>query len=140
MQKIIITLVLFISSSLFVVAQEQIHNLTVEITGMKSNTGTVFVSLYNKNSSFLKNGYKETIAKISNKKAIVTFKNIPKGIYAISVFHDENDNKKLDTRIFGIPKEPVGCSNGAVGHYGPPKYEDAKFNLDKDTTISVVVK
>jgi len=139
MQKLIITLILFISGILVSIAQEKTHDLKVEIIGMKNDNGQVFIALYNTEKSFLKKPYKGTIAKIKDKKATAILKNIPKGIYAVSVFHDENNNQKLDTRIFGIPKEPYGCSNGASGFMGPPKYEDAKFTLNKNKQIVIKV-
>src|SRR5215813_14776622 len=37
--------------------------------------------------------------------ATIVFTNLPEGIYAISVFHDENMNQKLDKNFMGIPKE-----------------------------------
>ena len=61
-------------------------------------------------------------------------------MYAISVFHDKNDNKKMDTNFIGIPKEPIGCSNGATGFMGPPKYKKAKFTVATDVVIPVKVK
>ncbi len=141
MQKVILTLILIITSFFVSQAQEKKGNkITVTITGMESDKGAVFVALYNSEKDFLKKGFKGDIVKVTNKKATAIFKNIENGVYAISVFHDENDNKKLDTRIFGIPKEPIGCSNGATGFMGPPKYKNAKFNVTKDVTIPVKVE
>lgn len=140
MQKIILTLVLILTSFFLSHAQEkETHTITVIITGMESDKGTVLVALYNSEKDFLSKSFKGNIAKITNKKAKAVFKNIKKGVYAVSVFHDENNNKKLDTRIFGIPKEPYGTSNGAKGFMGPPKYKDAKFNVTKDVTIPIKV-
>ena len=48
-----------------------------------------------------------------------------------SVFHDEDNNKQLNTNFVGMPKEGIGVSRNAKGHFGPPKYEDAKFELNK---------
>jgi uncharacterized protein (DUF2141 family) len=70
---------------------------------------------------------------------MVIFKDIPKGEYAVSFVHDENDNKKMDTNFIGIPKEDFGCSNNATGVMGPPKYEDAKFQLTKNKTINIKI-
>ena len=68
----------------------------------------------------------------------MTFKDIPVGIYAVSVFHDENDNGKLDTNSFGIPNEQFGCSNNAKGFMGPSKWKNAKFELkDKDQNLII---
>ena len=62
---------------------------------------------------------------------------MPLGSYAISTYHDENDNDKLDKNIVGIPKEAYGFSNDATGFMGPPKWEDAKFDLKEDKTITI---
>ena len=64
---------------------------------------------------------------ISNGHAVCEFAGIASGTYAVSVFHDENSNGKLDTNIMGIPREGVGASNNARGHFGPPKFAAAAF-------------
>ncbi|SDR75371.1 Uncharacterized conserved protein, DUF2141 family [Polaribacter sp. KT25b] len=120
-------------------AQEN-HTITLDFKGMKSNNGNLYVALYNKEDSFLKNPIKATILKIENKKASVILKDIPSGIYAVSAFHDANNNKKMDTNFIGIPKEPIGISNDAKGFMGPPKYKDAKFEVSKDTELTIIVK
>ena len=140
MKKISITFALFLGGVLVSFAQEKTHTITVEIAGMTADKGAVYVSLCNNKELFLKKGFRSEIVKVTDKKATAVFKNIPEGMYAISVFHDENDNKKLDTKRFGIPTEATGCSKGAVGKYGPPKYKDAKFTLTKDEIIPVIVK
>jgi uncharacterized protein (DUF2141 family) len=114
--------------------------ITVHIYGMKADRGAVYVALYNSETSFLKNEFKGKIVKVYDKKAIAIFKNIEKGGYAISAFHDKNDNKKMDTNFIGIPKEPIGCSNNAIGFMGPPKYKKAKFTVSKNIIILVKVK
>lgn len=118
-------------------AQEETFTLTVNISGLNSNDGNLLIGIYNKKESFLKKPIKSTIIKIENKKALVLFRNLPKGIYAVSFVHDENDNKKMDTNFIGIPKEDYGCSNNATGFMGPPKYKDAKFVLEEDKRIEI---
>ena len=118
-------------------AQEQTFTLTVNISGLNSSNGNLLVGIYNKKESFLKKPIKSAIVKVESKKALVLFRNLPKGIYAVSFVHDENDNKKMDTNFIGIPKEDYGCSNNATGFMGPPKYKDAKFVLEEDKTIEI---
>ncbi len=113
------------------------HTLTIEFSGMETDTGNVFVGIHNKEADFLKKRFKEAVVIVENNKATAVFENLPEGEYAVSAFHDENDNKKMDTKIFGIPKEPIGVSNNAKGFMGPPKYKDAKFTLDKDVTLKI---
>lgn len=44
------------------------------------------------------------------------------GTWALSVFHDENGNGKLDT-LLGVPKEGFAFSRNPPLTFGPPKFE-----------------
>ncbi len=135
-QFFITTLALFICVISY--AQTK-HTITVKFIGMKSDKGDLYVALYNNATDFLKKPIQSKIEAVKNLKANTTF-TVPKGVYAISVFHDENENKKMDTRFFGMPKEPVGISNDAKGFMGPPKYKDAKFKVTTNLTITINIK
>jgi uncharacterized protein (DUF2141 family) len=116
----------------FLLTNQPNRELTVTIFNFRNNQGQVSVALYNREDAFPKypeKALKIVLAPISDKKSIVIFKSLPPGVYAISVFHDENKNGKMDSNFFGIPKEGVGASNDAKGHLGPPHYKDAKFNF-----------
>jgi len=108
--------------------------LSIEFEGIKTEKGKLFIALYNSEKDFLKNEMKGSIVDIKDGKAKATFENLQKGIYAVSSFYDKNDNGKLDTNFFGIPKEPTGLSNNAKGRFGPPKFRDAKFNISTSQT------
>ena len=82
---------------------------------------------------------KGTKSEITNHSCTIIFENIPKGTYAVSIFHDENNNGKLDTNFFGIPNEDYGCSNNAKGFMGPPKWQDAKFKLNTNKTLLITL-
>jgi uncharacterized protein (DUF2141 family) len=137
MKNLILTIALILTGIFSTTAQEESFNLTVNISGLSSNQGTLMVAIYNTPKSFLNTQYKGVIVKINDKKSIATFNDLPKGEYAVSFVHDENDNKKMDTNFMGIPKEDYGCSNNAKGFMGPPKYEDAKFQLTENKTIDI---
>jgi uncharacterized protein (DUF2141 family) len=139
MQRIILIAVLFLSGILSSLAQDK-HTITLNFEGMKSDKGSLFIALYNTEDSFLKKPIKGTIVKIVDKKATVILKDIPASVYAVSAFHDVNNNKKMDTNFFGIPKEPTGMSNDAKGFMGPPKYVDAKFEVSKNRILTINVK
>ncbi len=133
MTKIIITIAFFITS----LVSAQNVNLTVSVSGLKNDTGFVQIGLFNSDGTFLKTIYKGISSEIKSKGATVTFLNIPKGVYAISAYHDQNKNGKLDMNFMGIPKEAIACSNNAKGFMGPPKYADAKFTITKDTKLEI---
>ena len=139
MKKLILLTALIFTGIFTTYAQEKTYNLTVNIAGLSSSKGTLLIGVYNSKETFLKKQYKDDFAKITDKKSTVIFTDLPKGEYAVSFVHDENDNKIMDTNFIGIPKEDYGCSNNATGFMGPPKYKDAKFLLDKDKTIEIKI-
>jgi len=139
MKKTILILAIIFSGIFYTNAQEkETFDLTIEVKGINKNKGKIFIAIYDSEENFLK---KEigVIAEVKDKKATGILKGLKKGSYAVSLFHDENNNKKMDTKIFGIPKEPYGFSNNATGFMGPPKFQDAKFNLDSNKTITISV-
>jgi uncharacterized protein (DUF2141 family) len=133
MLKHFIPILVFISSFGFA----QNADLTVSISGIKNNTGSLTAELYSSKEKFLKTSYKTVSSAIKSNSATVTFTEIPKGEYTVLVYHDGNKNGKLDKNFIGMPKEPVACSNNAKGFMGPPKYEDAKFTVTADTKINI---
>jgi uncharacterized protein (DUF2141 family) len=140
MKKLILVISFLIGIILSSSSQEkESFTLTIEISGLKSNKGTVITGIYNSQIGFLKKQYKSDVAKIKNKKATIVFKNLTVGEYAVSFIHDENKNNKMDTNFFGIPIEDYGCSNNAKGFMGPPKYQDAKFLLTRSKTIQIKI-
>ena len=129
--KKIILIIAFIFTGFFTTnAQEETFQITVFISGLDSNEGQVLIALHNEKAQFLKTDFKNAITKITDKKVTYTFKEIPKGEYAIAVFHDKNSNKKMDVNFFGIPKEAYGCSNNAKGVYGPSKIRRRKIYVN----------
>lgn len=139
MIRIIITLLVTVLSFATTFAQEK-HNITINFYGMETNEGKLYVALYNSEDTFLKTPYKGEIVEVTDLKSTAIFKDIPTGEYAVSAFHDVNNNEKMDTKIFGIPKEPIGTSNDAKGFMGPPKFKKAKFKVDQNTTIKVKIE
>ncbi|WKL50215.1 DUF2141 domain-containing protein [Flavobacterium pectinovorum] len=135
MTKIIAITMLFICSLM----SAQNVKIAVSVSGLKSNSGSVKVGLYNSEGTFLKTVYKSLSSEIKNDKAVVTFENLPAGEYAISTYHDENNNGKLDKNMMGIPTEDYAASNNAKGFMGPPAYKDAKFVINKDSKIEITL-
>ena len=119
------------SLALASMAQVDSGSLTVQITGMKSDEGHLVYAMWSGSEGWLEsNTVREGTSPISAGGSTLKFDDLPYGEYAISVYHDKNDNGKLDTGMFRIPKEPLGTSNDAKIRFGPPKYDDAVFFLE----------
>jgi uncharacterized protein (DUF2141 family) len=140
--KYIIVISLLIAS-LSVTCQTQVKkgNLKVVVNNMKNKTGQIGFFLFNSADAFPNHTEKALLSgfvKITGNSVEYTFTNVTMGTYAIYVFHDEDNDKKLTTNFIGMPKEGVGVSNNAKGHFGPPKYNDAKFDFNKPEQTFVI--
>ena len=145
-RAIAITLVL---SSMFGVAPIRADEVAspnvikVVVVGLHSDEGMVGCSLFSSADGFPGVPAKATklaTAKIENRQAVCNFSGVTPGDYGVSVFQDENSNGKLDSNFLGIPKEGVGASNDAPAKFGPPKFDDARFNYQsglKTLTIHI---
>jgi uncharacterized protein (DUF2141 family) len=115
-------------------------SLTVNVRGAKPNVGKSILSLFNSEESFLKAPiFTETCEIDGDGHAQFRLKGLVQGDYAISVIYDEDSDGELDTGLFGIPAEPVGFSRNARGRFGPPSFEDAVFQVTKDTELAIVL-
>jgi uncharacterized protein (DUF2141 family) len=112
------------------------NKLTVIIDGIENVKGHIMVALYDKESKQV--GAK--MEKIESESITVVFEKVLAGEYAVSVFQDENDNKKLDTGAFGIPKEKYGFSNNVHPKFGPPEFEERLFKIEDDTEINITLR
>lgn len=124
-------------------ASAQPYTLDITVSGMHSDKGVLYLSLYNSEKGFprdSKSAFRLSYARIVNGISTFRFDKLPKGIYAVACYHDENGNHKLDVNLFGIPSEGTGVSNNASGFLGPPKFREAKFPLDRDTAITIRIK
>ena len=50
------------------------------------------------------------------------------GRYALTLFHDENNNQRLDTML-GIPREGFGFSRNPTIRFGAPRFEQVSIDL-----------
>lgn len=123
-------MLIFAAASLPQAQPSRANLIHVEIDGLRNDEGQVLCALFSSPGGFPKNSAEATAharSGISHGHASCDFSGIAPGTYAASVFHDENSNGKLDTNFLGVPREGVGASNNARGHFGPPKFEAASF-------------
>jgi len=119
------------------------YDLIVKVNNLRNTNGVVQYSIYNKPDSLpdehFKKYYLQKTAKIVNNSSEVVFKNLPKGVYAVNILHDENKNHQID-KGFMLPKEGVGLSNyEKINLFNKPNFKNAGFILNKDKEISVKV-
>lgn len=104
--------------------------LTINVTNLTTTEGTVMVQIMQGEAQF--NGEEPSIASMMSRATDeeMTFSTrLPAGEYAIRVMHDINNNGEMDSNFVGMPTEPWAMSNNAKGNFGPPRWEEAKFEL-----------
>ncbi len=105
------------------------NTIEVSMSGFESNKGKAMEGLFVEEDTFLRNPEITLSSKIINNKSEAIFTDIPDGVYAISVYHDENDNDELDLIMGVFPKEDNGTSNNPDTVFGPPKWKDSIFEV-----------
>lgn len=113
-------------------------NLTVDIQNIKSLTGQMNVAIFRPCDKFPDcrplDGKR---VDVRNGRLQVAF-DVEPGEYAVAVYHDINNNGKLDTKLFGIPKEPFGFSNNYRPIVSAPNFDDCRITIGStDKTISI---
>lgn len=108
--------------------------LEVRVHGLRNGQGDVALALFASEE-----GYPGKTERALRRERLhldghveVTFAldGVKPGTYALSAFHDEDTDGKLGTNFIGIPNEGVAASNDAKGSFGPPKFNDAKFDWE----------
>lgn len=119
-------------------AQSQKHVLTIKFTGVANADGKIAIAVYNSSETYMVEGSEFFAIRVDAQKNETQVEiNLPAGKYAISVFHDENDDQRLNTNFMGIPKEDYGFSNNPNSTFGPPKFEKAAFKLNGKTSVTI---
>jgi uncharacterized protein (DUF2141 family) len=104
--------------------------LVVVIDGVRNDKGDVEVSVYDSPEQW-PSGTSVADVKEAAKPGAVTFtiRDLPPGTYAITAFHDENSNGKLDTNFFGFPLEGFAFSNDVHPFLSSPAFKAVAVQL-----------
>lgn len=118
--------------------------LKVHFINLKNSNGHVLYLIFDDEDGYPdKNAKSFKEGKISAPMALqegLNLTDLPDGDYAITAFHDENSNDKLDTGLFGIPKEGFAFSNNPSVFFGPPSYSKSKFKVQGRKKIKLKFK
>lgn len=114
------------------------NKLTVTISNIPNNKGELYIGLFNDADNFPNkdNTYKYVIVQAMKGSVSVSF-DVPYGNYAVSVFHDANENGILDTNFLGAPTEYYGFSNNARSTFSAPSFKDCEINCPDNSDITI---
>ena len=102
----------------------------VTLTGLRNGNGQVLACLTALPAAFpdCKSDphARHLTAPAAKGTVVMVFPPVAAGTYAISLFHDENSNGRLD-KMMMLPREGFGFSRNAPVRFGPPRFPAAAF-------------
>lgn len=120
----------------------QTADLTIKVEGIKQiDKSSIMIAVYNNEDDFLESDkiYKKVDVAVDSTVVSYTFTEIPIGSYAVSLYHDEDNDNEMDRKWYGPPKEGYGFSNNFTSNIRPARFDDASFDLTENKTISIAV-
>jgi len=116
------------------------NTLTLTVEGVRSDEGQLRAQLLARkgpDAAAETVGYAVEPARTG--QVILTFRNLPAGDYAVQLFHDENDNGRVEMNLAGIPTEGFGFSNVTQVQGGIPPFEKMKVTVAGGTAAIAVL-
>lgn len=107
--------------------------LVVNITNIRENKGAVHIALYDDPATFL---HKEGVCSgaVMPPAAAESLQWVAEGraygAYTLAVFHDINNNGRLDKNVLGIPTEPYAFAVKEPSKWQSPTFEEVAFIMD----------
>ena len=113
------------------------QQLTLKVTNISESKGHIRVAIFNSEADFLQKPVAAFAVEATQGEVVIPCNGLPQGTYAITLFHDLNDNGYMDTGNMGIPTEDYGFSNNAKPVMGPPSFEKCSFTLEEELTLEI---
>jgi uncharacterized protein (DUF2141 family) len=107
-------------------------DLVVQVSGLQAPVGPVGCTLFSGERGFptdASTAVQSQWVTATGSTATCRFPGVPAGRHAVSVAHDANGNRKVDTNLVGIPKEQWGVSNNIRPTMRAPRFAEAAFDV-----------
>lgn len=114
--------------------------LVVKVSGMTERFGQIGCALFATDKGFPMDDAAARVLWVPSDVNGVTcrFTDVAEGTYAVSIAHDLNGNKKVDTNFVGLPTEAWGVSNNVRPTLRAPKFAEAAFKVPSDGNEIVI--
>ncbi len=116
--------------------------LTLIIENIKTVEGKIFIAIFDNDEDFMRRAINSKIVKPKQKGQMkVIFELAEPTEAAISIYHDADNNEKLNRNFIGLPSEPYGFTNNPRLTFGPPSFKGAKvYLITGKQTLRIVLK
>ena len=130
-------------AALGIQAESKTTTIQVDAEKIRSTTGMMACALFNVADGFpdmQAKSFQYVYVSINSGLANCEFKDVAAGTYAVSVFHDENDNKKLDKNFVGMPLEGYGVSNNIRHMMSAPEFKESSFQVNGEIDKNIKIR
>ncbi len=120
-------------------AQQPTSRVVVNVGTFRNLRGILGCRLHRTPQGFPEDspGAVDVSVRVAGNVTQCAFEAVPPGVYAVSVMHDENDNRKLDRNLFGVPTEGYGVSNNHTYALSSPKWDESKFVVESGKSVGL---
>jgi uncharacterized protein (DUF2141 family) len=122
--------------------QAELARIKVVMTGFRSDQGKALVALFRKGGAFPQQpqqAEQRAEGPIERQQAEIVFDRVAPGELALSVLHDEDNDRNCRIGLIGIPKEGLGFSRNVRARFGPPDFADAKLDVQPGAQLTLVI-
>lgn len=119
------------------------YTITVKVTNIRNNQGKIQLQLYRTAENFKKEipykvrYYDKKDVKNGTLTCLIT--GIEPGTYGVALLDDENSNNDMDYSML-LPQEGFGFSDYYHSAWSRPKFENFKFELTGDKTVTIKIR
>ncbi len=107
--------------------------LVVRVDGFSDDRGAAGIAVWNGSEGFpegIEHAVAMTYVPIVDGVAEARFGPFPPGAYAVTAYHDRDDDRKFDKNWIGMPKEAWGVSNDVRPRLRAPRFDEARLELE----------
>ena len=112
--------------------------LTIVVDNIEEIQGRILIGVFDKEEDYPEEEkmFKALAIQVdaSSVTGVVT---LPKGDYAVALFHDVNNDEVCNTNWIGIPKEAFGFSNNIKPFFSLPSFDKVKVNVEENKIIGI---
>lgn len=115
-------------------------DVKVHVTGVDAKGGDMRVQICTP-ATFLKEcPYRAKVSALTGSTDVIV-RDVPPGTYSVVVHHDINGNGKVDSNLFGVPKEGVGFSRDPMLVMRAPRFDETSVPIDGTLAeVSIALK
>lgn len=132
-----IVLIFLIVLSILSFRQPVSGDLVINLKNVKTLEGMIWLALYDseenlfvKDKSILKGIKVEETGELTG-KLTVKMDQVLFGTYALAIYHDINNDGKLNQNILGIPTEPYAFARKPKSKWRAPRYKELTFDFSE---------